>query len=40
MLCNRKNILIVWQNGINEFEMLCDRFNVVEIIKLHNVVPH
>jgi hypothetical protein len=31
-------ILIVCQKGINEFQMLCGGFKVVEIIKLGYVV--
>jgi len=39
MLRYRKKILIVCQKGINEFQTLCARFKVVEMIKLCNVVP-
>jgi len=39
MLCYRKEILIVCQKGINEFQTLCIGFKVVEIIKLCYVVP-
>jgi hypothetical protein len=39
MLCDMKNILIVCEKGINEFQTLCDGFNPVEIIKLFYVVP-
>jgi hypothetical protein len=39
-LCYRKMILIVCQKGINEFETLCGGFNVVEILKLCNIVPY
>jgi hypothetical protein len=38
-LCYRDKILIVCQKGISEFQMLCGRFEVVEIIKLCYVVP-
>jgi len=39
MLCYRTMILIVWQKGINEFQMLCGGLKAVEIIKLCYVVP-
>jgi hypothetical protein len=39
MLSDRKKILIVCQKGINEFQMLCGGFKLVEIIKLCYVVP-
>ena len=35
----RKKILIVYQKGINEFQMLCGGFKAVGVIKLCNVVP-
>jgi len=38
-LCFRKMLLIVRYVGINEFQTLCVRFNVVEIIKLRYGVP-
>jgi hypothetical protein len=38
MLCNREKILIVCQMGINEFQMLCGGFKVVEILRLCYVV--
>jgi hypothetical protein len=37
-LNDRKKILIVCQKGINEFEMLCSEFKLVELIKLCYVV--
>jgi hypothetical protein len=39
MLCHRKKVLIVCHKGINEFQMLCDGFKVVEIRKLCYMVP-
>jgi hypothetical protein len=33
-------ILILSQNGINEFQTLCGTFKAVEIIKLCNVAPY
>jgi len=38
MLCGRKNIFIVDQKRINEFQTLCGGFNEVELVKLCNVV--
>jgi len=39
MLCYRKKILNVCQKGINEFQILCIGFKVVEIMKCCNVAP-
>jgi hypothetical protein len=38
MLCDRNKTLIVCLKGLNEFEMLCGKVKVVEIINLCNVV--
>jgi hypothetical protein len=39
MLCYREQILIIYQKGINEFQMLCIGFKAVEIIMLYYDVP-
>jgi hypothetical protein len=39
MLCHRKKIIIYCQQGIDELQMLCIGFKVVEIIKLCYIVP-
>jgi len=38
-LCHRKKILIVCQEGINEFQTLCVGLNAVETIKLCQMIP-
>jgi hypothetical protein len=39
MLCHRKKIIIYCQQGIDELQMLCIGFKVVEIRMLLYVVP-